>query len=171
MRPHPKMRPFKHRKESDRMTTQRIEALENDLDNVKTILAAAARHAESGHEAFEKLTLRLDEYIFQSQRLINGHEDRIISAQGSAERLEAVFAMQQRQMERLEISLNRLEQNQNLLGQNHNSLEQNHNLLIQMQVQQQSQINKMDDTQRSTHAAIDQIGSILNQLLKQNPPQ
>jgi mannitol-1-phosphate/altronate dehydrogenase len=136
------------------MTTERLSKIEGDLESLTTIVAATARYAESAQESFTRLNDRIDEYIYQSQRIIGGHEERIISAQGSAERLEAVFAMQQRQMERLE--------------QNQNAIQQNQGLLQQLVVTQQAQLNRMDETQRSTNAALEQLGSILNQLLK-NP--
>jgi chromosome segregation ATPase len=141
------------------MTTERLNKIEEDLEALTTIVMATARHAESAHESFGRLNDRLDEYIYQSQRIIGGHEERIISAQGSAERLEAVFAMQQRQMERLE--------------QNQNSMQQNQGVLQQLVVTQQDQLNRqqqqieaINETQRSTNAALEQLGSILNQLLK-----
>jgi chromosome segregation ATPase len=139
--------------ESDRaMTIERLDKIEDDLEALTTIVGATARHAESAQEGFSRLNDRIDEYIYQSQRIIGGHEERIISAQGSAERLEAVFAMQQRQMERLE--------------QNQNAMQQNQGLLQQLVVTQQAQLNRMDETQRSTNAALEHLESILNQLLK-----
>ncbi len=127
------------------MTIERLDKIEDDLEALTTIVGTTARYAESAQESFSRLNDRIDEYIYQSQRIIGGHEERIISAQGSAERLEAVFAMQQRQMERLE---------------------QNQGLLQQLVVTQQSQLNRMDDTQRSTNAALEHLESILNQILK-----
>lgn len=141
------------------MTTEQIERIETDLEALTTIVVVTARHAESAQESFSRLNDRLDEYIYQSQRLISGHEDRIISAQGSAERLEAVFAMQQRQMERLEQNQNTMQQNQGLLQQ----------LVVTQQEQlnrQQQQIEVVHETQRSTNASLEQLQSILNQLLK-----
>ncbi len=141
------------------MTTERLDKIEEDLEALTTIVAATARHAESAQESFGRLNDRLDEYIYQSQRIIGGHEERIISAQGSAERLEAVFAMQQRQMERLEQNQNAMQQNQGVLQQ----------LVVTQQDQlnrQQQQIEAINETQRSTNAALEQLGSILNQLLK-----
>ncbi len=141
------------------MTTDRLNRMDQDLETLTTIVIATARHAESAQESFTRLNDRLDEYIYQSQRIIGGHEERIISAQGSAERLEAVFAMQQRQMERLEQSQNAIQQNQGILQQ----------LVVTQQEQlnrQQQQIEAINETQKSTNAALDQLGSILNQLIK-----
>lgn len=141
------------------MTTERLSKIEGDLESLTTIVAATARYAESAQESFTRLNDRIDEYIYQSQRIIGGHEERIISAQGSAERLEAVFAMQQRQMERLEQNQNAMQQNQGLLQQ----------LVVTQQEQlnrQQQQIEAVHETQRSTNASLEQLQSILNQLLK-----
>lgn len=139
--------------------TDRLDRIERALEAATTIVGSVARYAESTHESFDRLNSRLDEYIYQSQRLINGHEERLIALTGQTERLEAVFAMQQRQMERLEQNIDRLDQTQLLLQQ----------LVTNQQEQlnrQQQQLERMDETQRSTNAALEQLGSILNQLIK-----
>jgi chromosome segregation ATPase len=150
----------------------------DEFEDVKILLGAAARASENANEAAERasdsadranasadranasvgaLSSKLDEYIYQSQRLLAHDSERIIILQGQSDRLEAVFAMQQRQMERLE--------------QNQNSLQQMIGTQQQQVNRQQDQLERMDETQRSTNAALEQLGSILNQLIKRNPTE
>jgi chromosome segregation ATPase len=193
------------------MSNERLDRVEDDMDTLKTVVLATARHAESAQASFARLNDRLDEYIYQAQRILGDHEDRIISAQGSAERLEAVFAMQQRHLERLDQNqetfqrqLVRLDENQGALQQlattqqeQLNRQQQTEGALQQLATTQQEQLNRqqqnqgalqllvatqqeqmnaqqrqierVDDTLRSTNAALEQLGSIMNQILRRDP--
>jgi chromosome segregation ATPase len=132
-----------------------------EFEDVKTLVGVAARSSETASAAAERastavasLSGKLDEYIYQSQRVITQHGERLSRGEGQSERLEAVFAMQQRQMERLE--------------RNHDVLQQVMATQQEQLIRQQQQLERMDETQRSTNAALDQLGSILNQLIKRD---
>jgi chromosome segregation ATPase len=156
-----------------------------EFEDVKVLLGAAARASENANEAAERasmsadranasadramaaveaLSRKLDEYIFQSQRLINQHGERLTIQEGRSERIEAVFAMQQRQMERLD-------QNHNVLQQMLATQQEQLNRQQDQITLQQQQIARQDETQRSANAALDQLGSILNQLLRRDQNQ
>jgi chromosome segregation ATPase len=132
-----------------------------EFEDVKVLVGVAARSSETASAAAERastavasLSGKLDEYIYQSQRVITQHSERLSRVEGQSERLEAVFAMQQRQMERLE--------------RNHDVLQQVMATQQEQLIRQQQQLERMDETQRSTNAALDQLGSILNQLIKRD---
>lgn len=92
----------------------------DEFETVKELLASAARYAESAHRGLDRLELaqdrtqlqldrlsvrmeelaeaqkrteaRLETFIFESQRLMSGHADRLAKLEGISERLEALLA-------------------------------------------------------------------------------
>jgi hypothetical protein len=42
----------------------------DEFEDVKQLLATAARYAETGNRKFDQLTERLDTFVFESQRLL-----------------------------------------------------------------------------------------------------
>lgn len=139
-----------------------------EFEDVKVLVGVAARSSETASAAAERastavasLSGKLDEYIYQSQRVISQHSERLGRVEGQSERLEAVFAMQQRQMERLE-------RNHDVLQQMLTNQQEQLGTQQEQLIRQQQQLERMDETQRSTNAALDQLGSILNQLIKRD---
>ncbi len=102
-----------------RSPDQRIDTIEDELETVKRLLVSAASYAESANQGLERLTerqdrtqaqldrlsskvddlttiqsqtsSRLDEFIFQVQRLLTQNAERLIRVEGQADRLEALL--------------------------------------------------------------------------------
>ncbi|NJN85565.1 MAG: hypothetical protein HC881_03650 [Leptolyngbyaceae cyanobacterium SL_7_1] len=92
----------------------------DEFETVKELLGSAARYAESAHRGLDRLELaqqrsqlqidqltvkidqlaeaqkkteqRLESFIFESQRLLSGHAERITKLEGITERLEAILS-------------------------------------------------------------------------------
>jgi len=101
-----------------RSPDQRLDAVEDELETVKRLLVSAASYAESANEGLDRLTVRVDgiaqkvdeltasqtqtqvqlnqlssrvdEFVFQAQRLFTQNAERLIRLEGQTERLEAL---------------------------------------------------------------------------------
>jgi chromosome segregation ATPase len=147
------------------MTTERLERIETDLEAVKELLASTAGYVESAHANLNQLsqrlddlttlvvgltqqhaqsTSRLDEYIYQSQRLLTQTVERSTQKAGRIDCLEGVMAM-----------LTRLHDRQQAQLEN-----------------QQAQLERRDgefaEHQRTTDAALERIDRLLDYLIRRD---
>jgi len=75
-------------------TEQRLTTVENDLESVKTLLASAARYAESANRGLDQLTVTQTQTQAQLDRL-GGRVDQLVESQAQAnsrlDRIERVL--------------------------------------------------------------------------------
>ena len=109
------------------MATQRLDRVEDELAAVRQLLASAASYAESANRGLNQLAIkvddltaaqtrtqhqlaqltekvdrvsgRVDEFVFQAQRLFTQQAERLNRTEGQADRLEAVVQLLTRNYE------------------------------------------------------------------------
>lgn len=85
-------------------TEQRFQRVERELNEVRALLASAATHAEAANQNFNRLSGKVDEFIFQASRLFSQQGEilsrvdaRQESLTGIIQKLDRGFEAQQHQ--------------------------------------------------------------------------
>jgi small-conductance mechanosensitive channel len=133
-------------------------ATRDDLETLTTLVGATARAAESASHTAERvcdrvddLAVKLDSYIFESQRLLTRDGERITIQEGQSERLEAIAA-----------SLTRSNEHTQQLIQ----IQQQRMELQQQQLDLQRQrLDTQDETLRSINAAVERLEAIVTRMM------
>ena len=138
-----------------RMTSGRLDKIEDELETAKRLLVSAASYAESANQRLDRLTVtvegisqkvdelttaqvhtqrqidelaatqtqtqaqlnhlseKVDEFVFQAQRLFTQNAERLIRVEGQTERLEAIvqllnrnYTAQQSQLQEFQLTTN-----------------------------------------------------------------
>jgi hypothetical protein len=133
-------------------------ATRDELETLTTLVGTTARAAEAASHAAERvcdrvddLAVKLDSYIFESQRLLTRDGERITIQEGQSERLEAIAA-----------SLTRSNEHTQQLIQ----IQQQRMELQQQQLDLQRQrLDTQDETLRSINAAVERLEAIVTRLM------
>ncbi len=126
-------------------------ATQADLETLTTLVGATARAAESASHAAERvcdrvddLSVKLDSYIFESQRLFTRDGERLTIQEGQSERLEAIAANLTRSYEQTQQQIQIQQQ--------------------QLDIQRQ-RLDTQDETLKSINAAVERLEAIVTRLM------
>lgn len=154
-------------------------ATRDELETLTTLVGATARAAESASHAAESashaaesanraaeracdrvdgLTVKLDSYIFESQRLFTRDGERLTIQEGQTDRLEAIAASLTRSYEQTQQQIQIQQQRLELQQQQINNQQQ------QLELQRQ-RLDTQDDTLKSINAAVERLEAIVNRLM------
>jgi exonuclease VII large subunit len=129
------------------------------------LVGATARAAESASHAAERvcdrvddLSVKLDSYIFESQRLFTRDGERLTIQEGQSERLEAIAASLTRNHEQIQQQI-QIQQQRMELQQQQMALQQQ-----QLDIQRQ-RLDTQDETLKSINAAVERLEAIVNRLI------
>lgn len=133
-------------------------ATRDELEVLATLVGTTARAAESASHATERvcdrvddLAVKLDSYIFESQRLLSRDGERLTIQEGQTDRLEAITASLARSNE---------------LVQQQMQIQQQRVELLQQQLDLQRQrLDTHDETLRSINAAVERLEVIVTRLM------
>ena len=157
---------------------QRIDQLEDEFDTVKQLLASAARYSESANQKADRnedqiLALqqsqsitesRLQEFIFQSQRIHIRLGEASEQYAGRLDRLDGVAAMLSRVQDQQSARLN---QQQTIIEQQQTIIEQQQTIIEQQQTIIEQQRQEFEEFRRSITAAQEHTDRLLDYLLRQ----
>lgn len=124
--------------------------LESRMDRVEATLDRVAALTEQNSQQLSRLDARVDEFVFQAQRLISQQAERLNVSEARLERMESIAASLTRNEEANRARLNRLDETIERLDRNYEIAQSN-----------------FAEFQRTTNAALERIDRVLDYLMRQ----